>query len=146
MEPAPIENQQSSIENPPVSIGIAVVEHNGCYLVGTRDNDDSLPGYAEFPGGKCRPDESPEQCALRECREETGLDVIPVKLLLNRQFTYPHGTVALHFWLCQPADAEKIADEHHNFRWIPAAKLAALKFPEANEPVIKMLFARPPIL
>ena len=131
-------NPKSSIDNSPVPIGIAVVEHSGCYLVGMRDNE-PLPGYAEFPGGKCRPGESPEQCALRECREETGLDVLPVKLLLNRQFTYSHGTVDLHFWLCRPADAEKIAEEHHRFRWVPVKELAALEFPEANDPVIEML-------
>lgn len=142
MEPAPIENQQLSIDNPPIPIGIAVVERNGCYLVGIRDNDGPLPGYAEFPGGKCRPGESPEHCALRECREETGLDVISVELLLNRRFTYPHGTVDLHFWLCKPADEEKVAEEHHRFRWIPAAELVALQFLEANEPVIAMLIAR----
>jgi 8-oxo-dGTP diphosphatase len=138
MEPAPIENHQSSIINPPTPIGIAVVEHNGCYLVGIRANE-PLPGYAEFPGGKCRPGESPEQCALRECREETGLNVMSVKLLLNHQFTYPHGTVDLNFWLCKPADEAKVAEEHQGFRWIPAAKLAALQFPEANAPVIEML-------
>ncbi len=142
MEPESIENRQSSIDNPSVPIGIAIVEQNACYLVGIRDNDGPLPGYAEFPGGKCRPGESPEQCALRECREETGLDVIPVKLLLNRQFTYSHGTVDLHFWLCKPADAEKVAEKHHRFGWIPAAELPALQFPEANEPVTAMLVSR----
>ncbi|MCH7685479.1 MAG: NUDIX domain-containing protein [Planctomycetes bacterium] len=135
MQPAPIEIH-------PIPIGIAVVEQNGCYLVGIRDNDGALSGYAEFPGGKCRPDESPEHCALRECREETGLDVLPVELLLIRQFTYPHGTVDLNFWLCKPADAEKVAEEHLRFGWIPAAELAVLQFPEANEPVIAMLIAR----
>ena len=135
MQPAPIEIH-------PTPIGVAVVEQNGCYLVGIRDNDGPLSGYAEFPGGKCRPRESPEHCTLRECREETGLDVISVKLLLNRQFTYPHGTVDLHFWLCRPADAEKVAEKHHGFRWIPAAELVALQFPEANEPLIELLIAR----
>ena len=129
------------MKSPPTPIGIAVVEHNGCYLVGIRANE-PLTDYAEFPGGKCRLDESPEDCALRECREETGLDVIPVKLLLNRPFTYPHGTVALHFWLCKPADAKNVAEEHHDFRWIPVAELAALQFPEANSPVIEMLISR----
>ena len=135
MQPAPIENQ-------PIPIGVAVVEQNGCYLVGIRDHPGPLPGYAEFPGGKCRPGESPEQCALRECREETGLDVLPVELLLIRQFTYPHGTVDLNFWLCKPADEEHVAEEHHRFRWIPVAELAARQFPEANKPVIEMLVSR----
>jgi mutator protein MutT len=139
MQHAPIEKQQSSFDSHPIPIGVALVEQNECYLVGIRDNDGPLPGYAEFPGGKCRPGESPEHCALRECREETGLDVMPVKLLLNRQFSYPHGTVDLHFWLCKPADVEKVADEHHRFGWVSAAELPALQFPEANESVIELL-------
>ena len=50
-------------------IGIAVVEHAGRYLVGIRGPDVPLAGYAEFPGGKCLPNESPEDCAVRECRD-----------------------------------------------------------------------------
>ena len=57
------------MSNPsPKRIGIAVVEHEGRYLVGTRGPDGPLAGYAEFPGGKCLPDELPEMCAIRECQ------------------------------------------------------------------------------
>ncbi|HUG92292.1 MAG TPA: (deoxy)nucleoside triphosphate pyrophosphohydrolase [Planctomycetaceae bacterium] len=121
------------------TIGIAVVEHEGRYLVGTRGNEGPLAGLAEFPGGKCGPEEVPAECARRECREETGLDVEPVQLLLRRPFTYPHGTVDLHFWLCRPARPGDVAADHHGFRWVAAADLDALRFPSANKPVIEKL-------
>lgn len=120
-------------------IGVAVVEHEGRYLVGIRGAEGSLPGYAEFPGGKCLPGESPRECAGRECREETGLDVVPLELLLNTQFTYGHGSVDLHFWRCRPVGPESVCETHNGFRWIRAAELMRLKFPEANAPLIERL-------
>jgi mutator protein MutT len=123
----------------PVQIGIAVVEHRGRYLVGIRPEDGPLGGCAEFPGGKCRPGETSGLCARRECLEETGLEVQAVDLLMHRPFTYPHGVFELHFWLCHPTTRAVVADHHKSFRWVPAAELRSLKFPEANEPLIDVL-------
>ena len=87
-------------------IGIAVVEHADHFLIGIRRHDTVLAGYDEFPGGKCYPNESPRDCAVRECKEETGIDVVPVRALLKCQHTYDHGAVDLHFWLCEPVDSD----------------------------------------
>lgn len=120
-------------------IGIAVVECAGRYLVGIRGPDVLLAGYAEFPGGKCLEGESPEDCAVRECHEESELLVTVDRLLLRREHSYPHATVDLYFVLCRPSTAASVSDEHRGFRWIPREQLASLKFPEANEPLILML-------
>ena len=137
------------MSRPATPIGIAVVEHDGCYLVGVRSEDTELAGCDEFPGGKCRRGEPPQACAVRECLEETGLDVLPVRLLLNRKFDYPHGAVDLHFWLCRPARPNALDDlpagghgTSGGYRWVASAELAALKFPEANRPVIDILTQR----
>lgn len=124
---------------PPKRIGIAIVEHDGCYLVGTRGPDSPLPGYAEFPGGKCELGETAEACAIRETQEETGLAVEIGRLMLRREYTYPHATVDLHFFLCHPLDVASIRESHQGFRWIPAQQLSSLRFPEANEPVVRLL-------
>jgi mutator protein MutT len=121
----------------PQRIGIAIVEHAGRYLVGIRPEGVPLAGYAEFPGGKCHADEPADACAVRECREETGLAVAPVRLLQQVTHTYPHGTVELSFWLCRPADG--VAADYNGFRWVNAEQLAALRFPEANAAVIARL-------
>lgn len=126
----------------PVLIGIAVVEYNGRYLVGRRSAGGPLAGYDEFPGGKCLPGESPRDCAVRECREETGLEVDPVELLLHREFSYPHGDVDLHFWLCRPRDADDVGETHGGFSWFSVDQLAGSTFPEANRDALAMLQAR----
>jgi mutator protein MutT len=122
-----------------IPIGIAVVENAGQYLVGVRGPNSPLAGLAEFPGGKCLPGETPHDCAVRECREETGLAVVPIRLLVNQQFEYEHDTVDLHFWICRPANADSVAADHRGFRWVDASLLASLKFPAGNAPVISLL-------
>jgi mutator protein MutT len=126
----------------PTRIGIAVVEHDGRFLVGLRGEHGPLPGYAEFPGGKCRPGESPAACAIRECHEETGLRVDVTQSLFSREYEYPHGKVELHFFLCAPARGSDPAPHHGGFRWIPAADLPTLRFPPANDVVIDRLVER----
>lgn len=126
----------------PRVIGVAVVEHRDRFLVGVRGKDGPLAGYDEFPGGKCHEAELPAECAVRECAEETGLKVETVELLLQRQFTYEHGTVDLHFWLCRPVDSESVRDEHRGHRWVEPRELGTLHFPAANEPLIEQLVSR----
>ena len=120
-----------------VQIGIAVVEFEGCYLVGYRGSGQVLAGKAEFPGGKCESGESPEACAVRECQEETGLVVSAEQQLQQVVFEYDHGTVALHFWLCHPVEPE--CEPGGEFRWIAAEKLRDLPFPEGNSSVLELL-------
>lgn len=130
----------------PVRIGIAVVLREGRCLVGRRAAGIVLAGAAEFPGGKCRPDETPPACAVRECREETGLTVAPVRLLERLVFDYPHGTVDLHFWLCEidpatTADAATRPIPVAPFEWVALHDLPRLPFPAANANVLRLLAA-----
>ncbi len=130
----------------PKQVGIAIVEHGGTCLVGIRGPDQVLAGSAEFPGGKCEPGESPGDCAVRECREETGLAVIAERLLYQVEFRYPHGDVTLHFWLCRPSDCLQVGADHRGFRWVPLEELGSMNFPEANQAVIAILTSATPRL
>ena len=124
----------------PTRIGIAVVCCQGHYVVGIRDASQSLAGYAEFPGGKCHADEASDACAVRECREETGLDVLPAELISTINWSYDHGDVVLHFWLCHPVGSPAALPRCGvPFQWVSAAALRELRFPEANRSVVDYL-------
>ncbi|MDX1967060.1 MAG: (deoxy)nucleoside triphosphate pyrophosphohydrolase [Planctomycetaceae bacterium] len=122
----------------PLRVGIAIVVHDGRYLVGVRPEGKSLAGYSEFPGGKCEPGESSDICAIRECFEETGLIVIADELLLEHRHRYPHGELDLGFWRCRVAEGYS-TEAQNGFRWVPLDEVLTLKFPEANAPVLKLL-------
>ena len=120
-------------------IGIAVVEHDNGFLVGVRGEDSPLAGKAEFPGGKCEAEETPAECAVRECREETGLEIRPIRLLDQRTHEYDHGHVELNFWLCEPQSQNDVTSDHQGFRWIPREDLKTLDFPDANRQIVRQL-------
>jgi mutator protein MutT len=123
----------------PTFIAIAVVEHKGHFLIGQRPPGVALAGYWEFPGGKIEPGESPEQAAVRECFEETGLVVQPLAKYLTHTEAYQHGVVELHFIACQ-VTAEQ-PSPHPPYRWIPREQLGEYSFPSGNRRLLALLNA-----
>ena len=87
-------------EERPVRVGIALVGRDGRYLIRRRPPGSSMPGVWEFPGGKCEPGESSEAAAVRECREETGMDVVPRHLRQVITYRYPHAWVEMAYHDC----------------------------------------------
>ncbi len=120
-------------------IGIAIVESENRFLVGVRSEKTTLAGYHEFPGGKQQDGENSSQTAIRECKEETGLEVVAVRLLHQTSFPYEHGEVQLDFWLCELCSSSEGRVLHAPWQWIPRKYLPSLKFPPANAEIIEQL-------
>lgn len=125
-------------------IGVAVVLCDNRCLVGTRSDGVPLAGLCEFPGGKCLADESPRDAAVRECREETGLEVEAVGLLGQTTHGYDHGSVDLQFWHCRPRPDAIGRAPLGGFHWIGVGQLDADRFPAANAAVIEELLSNSP--
>lgn len=123
------------------TVAIALVEHNGRYLVGRRRDDVPLGGYHEFPGGKCHPNESPADGAVRECREETGLHVEILGLRHAVEHDYPYGRVHLHFFDCRLIGDTPHATPQNGFHWVAAGDLDQYRFPEPNWVVVRQLIS-----
>src|SRR5689334_470092 len=122
----------------PVSVAIAVVQDsNGRILVGIRPDGVPLAGLAEFPGGKIESGESPESAAVRECREETGLNVAISSLPTTVHHEYDHASLRLLFFHCSPTDITGIP--RSPYRYVTLEELAQLKFPAANQTIIDEL-------
>lgn len=124
-----------------IEIGVAIVERDGCFLVGRRSPASTFAGFAEFPGGKREPGEPIETTVVRECREETGIDVEPVERLDLVEQTISRGSMTLHFWRCRITDAGAASADHPlgAFRWVPRDELATLTFPPANSALLARL-------
>ena len=121
-------------------VAIGVVQSDDHVLVGVRPDGVELAGMTEFPGGKCETGETPRVCVVRECREETGLMVVPREHLTTTTQTYDYGTVELHFWSCDLAnDLPDRAAVSDPFRWVPRSELSTLNFPEGNREVLAIL-------
>ena len=65
-----------------VGVGVMVRNAKGEFLMGLRTkNSRNEPGKWTFPGGCVEFGETLEQCAVREAKEEFGIDVSVVRLL-----------------------------------------------------------------
>jgi mutator protein MutT len=121
-----------------IKVAIAVVEQNGCFLIGQRPEGVPLAGLWEFPGGKILPGETAEAAAVRECLEETGLAVENVLHLSSVNHAYEHGTLRLEFIACRPVNGPHTKPTSP-FRWVPRGELLKYEFPAANAAVLKLL-------
>jgi mutator protein MutT len=122
-----------------IQVGIGLIRRGDCFLVRQRPPEAVYAGYWEFPGGKCQPGEDPVQATARECHEETGLAVLVGPLRLVTTYRYPHGFVELFFHDCTALADQAEPAASSGFRWVKAAELAGLRFPEANEAIIEQL-------
>jgi 8-oxo-dGTP diphosphatase len=123
----------------PVPIAIAVVEHNDRFLIGQRQAGAMLAGYWEFPGGKIELGESPEEAAVRECREEAGVDVKSCGRYETNVEQYDYGAVRLYFIACQLLDSSQIPTA--GFRWVSRRDLKHYEFPSGNRKLLETLLA-----
>jgi mutator protein MutT len=130
-------------ENSPqsrVEVAIAVVEHDGRFLIGLRPEGMPLAGYWEFPGGKVHEGESPENAAIRECLEETGLAARVQGAYPHAKHDYEHASVRLHFFACEPVEQQRTLPSR--FRWAAVVELAQYKFPPANAALLRIIANR----
>jgi 8-oxo-dGTP pyrophosphatase MutT (NUDIX family) len=122
------------------TVAIFVVHNGKVLVIHHRKLDKWLP-----LGGHVELDEDPEQAALREAKEESGLDVellgerppttgagtralIAPRFLDIHRITDTHEHIGMIYW-ARPRNGSLTlaADEHHDIRWCSAADLDKLQ-------------------
>jgi 8-oxo-dGTP diphosphatase len=122
-------------------IALALILHptDGTVLIAQRKAGAHLENLWEFPGGKCLDGETPDECAVRETREETGLEVTVLEAWPSIIHVYPERTVILHPFLCQSRSADARPRESRQVAWVSPGELSGYPFPEANTPILERL-------
>lgn len=122
-------------------VAIALIERSGHYLVRRRPPlpGSPMPGYWEFPGGKCHKAETPLACVQREILEEVGLPIHVRGLRRIVEHRYPHAHVLLHFFDCSLAGPDDQPAPSTGFVWVPVAELPRLAFPGGNAQIVEEL-------
>ena len=126
----------------PVSLAVVIknTDEGAKVLVQKRVEDGPLNGLLEFPGGKLEVDEDPETCALRELKEETGLELVKTHVygrIGPYKYDYSDRCVCIYAVLMRQDDIEI-----NKGAWVPFSlefdeTTWAGKVPEANLEIIK---------
>src|ERR1035438_10315377 len=94
------------MKNRVIEVSAALLFHNGKLLITQRHAKSHLGGLWEFPGGKREPNETFEQCLVRELREELGIEVEVGGLFEDISHAYAEKTVRLKFFICKLISGE----------------------------------------
>jgi mutator protein MutT len=126
-----------------VEVSAALIFREGRILITQRHMDAHLGGLWEFPGGKREPDETFEQCLVREIREELGVEISVGELFESVTHAYPEKTVHLKFFVCRLERGEPQTLGCAAFKWISAAELDKYEFPAADAKLLGKLRGAP---
>ena len=128
-----------------MTIALALILHptDGTVLIAQRKEGVHLPDLWEFPGGKCLGGETPEQCAVREAREETGLEVTVLAAWPPITHVYPERTVTLHPFLCRASGGDARPLGSRRIVWAKPEELDRYPFPDANGALLERLRCNP---
>ncbi|MGH8022772.1 MAG: 8-oxo-dGTP diphosphatase MutT [Limisphaerales bacterium] len=124
-----------------IDVSAALIFHHGRLLIARRRAGAHLGGLWEFPGGKREPNETFEQCLVREIREELGMEIVVGELFEEITHAYDERTVRLKFFLCQWIAGEPKALGCDAFRWISNGEWSEYEFPAADAQLLRKISA-----
>jgi mutator protein MutT len=124
---------------PVIEVSAALIFRNGKLLITQRPAKAHLGGLWEFPGGKREPDETFEQCLVREIREELGVEISVGELFESVTHVYPEKTVHLKFFACRLPGGEPQPLGCKAVKWVNKNELARFEFPAADAKLLEKL-------
>ncbi|MDG6903135.1 MAG: NUDIX domain-containing protein, partial [Nitrososphaerota archaeon] len=136
-----------------IVLGAGTVVHRSGKMLVVRRARDPHRGLWAFPGGRVEAGESPSEAALRETKEEVGLDVeiegifdvvtyLPGRRFAGMSGRPPKSQVVIVDYLAKPSRGRVVLnDESSDFMWVlpgellrlrttPQMKACALRFEE----------------
>jgi 8-oxo-dGTP diphosphatase len=125
-----------------IDVTAAIWVESGRVLIARRRAGVSQAGLWEFPGGKMRPGETPEQCLAREIEEELGVRVTVEGYFGESVHAYAERTIRLLAFRVSAAGAVPTAREHAELRWVRADELGDFAFCPADLPLVRRLQER----
>ena len=122
---------------------VNVDEQGRTLLIRRSKANKNFTGKWEWPGGKVDPGEDFAAAAIREAKEETGLDVELTAVAGVAQFEMPKAFVAM---LCMEARViggeMQLSHEHNAFQWVPLSKLPEMELIDGSVRDCMLEYAR----
>lgn len=117
----------------------AIIRQEQQYLICQRAHDDELPLLWEFPGGKLEPGETLEECIIRECQEELGVDIRICGEFGRTSYPYKQWELVFTFFDAEIAAGTPVTTVHEQIRWVSAAELKDYTFCPADVEIVEKL-------
>lgn len=123
---------------------LLVVNDTDEILLLLRDDNPEIPypNMWDIPGGHVEPNETPDQCIVREMKEEMGLDIPTADLFLVTEFS---DRTEYTFWLRMDLEIEEIhLTEGQRLQWFSKSDAANIELACQFDQVVDAFFAERP--
>ncbi len=127
------------MSTPATIVTAAVIVKDGRILITQRPEDVPLPLRWEFPGGKLEPDESPEECLIRELKEEIDITARVDDVVDVGYYSYSHANIVVIFYSCDILGGSPKPLECRKIKWVGPERLKDFDFPPADLKVIEKI-------
>lgn len=115
-----------------IDVAVAIIEKEGKFLIGKRKRGSHLENKWEFPGGKVESLETPEECLIRELKEELGITIEVGSFVAESVFNYSGKEIKLLGYRASYISGEPILSAHEEIKWISAEELDKFDFAKAD--------------
>ena len=122
-----------------IRVTAAIIINNDRILIAQRLNTDKLAGKWEFPGGKIEKNETPEQCLIREMKEEFDIDVVIGEFFGESVYQYETGTIQLLAYHATWKGGSFSLNAHAAIRWVSLNQMQEIEFAPADIPLVEKL-------
>ena len=90
----------------------------------------------EIPGGKLEPGETPEECIVREIREELATEVRAELIIGVVDYDYPTFHLTMHCILCTIVSGKLQLLEHEAAKWVNKETLRSVDWLPADQLIL----------
>jgi len=125
-----------------IEVTAAIIQKDDRILAAQRSHDDELSHKWEFPGGKIEPDESAEECIVRELKEELNIETKVTGYLGESEYDYGKKKILLKAFFVEHISGKLQAHVHQNIRWVNSAELKTLDWAAADIKLVDLLIKK----
>ncbi|MFZ5944142.1 MAG: (deoxy)nucleoside triphosphate pyrophosphohydrolase [Bacillota bacterium] len=122
-----------------IDVSAAILIKDNLILIAKRDDEDFLANLWEFPGGKVEEGETPQQCLVREMKEEFNVEVSVGNFFAESIYHYSHASVRLLAYWTVLEGGQLTPHVHKEIKFIPVQDLNKYSFAPADIPLVEKL-------
>lgn len=115
---------------------------NKILLAQRLPDDKNHPLLWEFPGGKLELGEEPEECLVREIKEELGIEISVDDIFKVVTFQLPEKNIVLLVYNCTWLKGEPQKIQCANYAWVTPQELLNYDLVPADTRVMQSIVAR----
>lgn len=122
-----------------IIVTAAVIVNDDKVLIAQRQTGCNYEYKWEFPGGKLERGETPEECIVREIKEELDMEIKPLDLYNVVDFKHKEKAAKMFVFLSKLIRGEGTPIECNDFKWVSKSELDMYQFTPADIPVVEKL-------